>query len=72
LIEYDARGGNELTATSSEFLEHHGDLTASASAFYRSTLRHRLFRIRELTGFDIDHPGTRLSLLRDARAWRAG
>jgi hypothetical protein len=38
-----------------EFLEHHCDLdvTASALGIHRSTLRYRLFRIRELTGYDI-------------------
>jgi DNA-binding PucR family transcriptional regulator len=74
LIGYDTRGGTELTATLSEFLEHHGDLTAAAAALeiHRSTLRYRLFRIRELTGFDIGHPGTCSSLLRAARVWRAG
>ncbi|WP_214371202.1 PucR family transcriptional regulator [Pseudonocardia sp. H11422] len=73
LIAHDARCGTELTATLSEFLEHHGNLdrTASALGIHRSTLRYRLFRIRELTGFDVHDAATRFSLLRGIREWRA-
>jgi hypothetical protein len=72
LIAYDAREPAELTATLAEFLEHHCDLdvTASALGIHRSTLRYRLFRIRQLTGYDIQRPDTRSNLLRATRAWR--
>jgi len=72
LIAYDAREAAELTATLEEFLEHHCDLdvTASALGIHRSTLRYRLFRIRELTGYDIQRPDMRSNLLRATRAWR--
>ncbi|WP_414710510.1 helix-turn-helix domain-containing protein [Pseudonocardia sp.] len=55
-----------------EFLEHHCDLdvTASALGIHRSTLRHRLFRVRQLTGYDIQRPDTRSNLLRATRARR--
>jgi DNA-binding PucR family transcriptional regulator len=73
LIAHDARCGSELTATLSEFLEHNGKLGAAASAMgiHRSTLRYRLFRIHELTGYDIHDTATRSLLLRAIRVWRA-
>jgi DNA-binding PucR family transcriptional regulator len=36
---------------------------------HRSTLKYRLQRIRELTGFDLGDPETRFSLELATRAW---
>ncbi|MGY1936345.1 PucR family transcriptional regulator [Nocardia gipuzkoensis] len=59
LLDYDRDHRADLVHTSSRYLECGGNYDDSAAALHihRSTLRYRLGRIRELTGFD-------------TRAWR--
>ncbi|MCW2644428.1 MAG: transcriptional regulator [Pseudonocardiales bacterium] len=72
LIEYDATRHSTLVETLAEYLDHGGnyDLTAEALVIHRSTLRYRLRRIRELTGFDLADVESRLNLHVATRAWR--
>jgi sugar diacid utilization regulator len=72
LIDYDAGRHSTLVDTLAEYLDHGGnyDLTADALVIHRSTLRYRLRRIRELTGFDLTDVENRLNLHVATRAWR--
>ncbi|MGX7681208.1 PucR family transcriptional regulator [Jatrophihabitans sp. DSM 45814] len=72
LIEYDAKRHTTLVETLAEYLDHGGnyDLTAAALLIHRSTLRYRLRRIRELSGFDLAEVESRLNLHVATRAWR--
>ena len=64
LVEYDREHRIELVRTLGQFLEHGGalDKTADALIVHRSTLKYRLRRIREITGYDLADPGTRFEL----------
>jgi sugar diacid utilization regulator len=72
LIDYDTNRHSTLVETLAEYLDHGGnyDLTAEALVIHRSTLRYRLRRIRELTGFDLAEVDSRLNLHVATRAWR--
>ena len=65
LKEYDADTGSELYVTLKTYLiaERNSTLTAQQLRVHRSTLPHRLERIRTLTGLDLDDFATRLYLL---------
>jgi len=64
LIAYDEERQADLVRTLGVYLDHGGnyDDTAAALHIHRSTLRYRLQRIRELTGYNLAHPDTRLNL----------
>ncbi|SDI27524.1 PucR C-terminal helix-turn-helix domain-containing protein [Arthrobacter subterraneus] len=68
----DARRGSELVHTLAQYLDHGGnyDDTAYSLAIHRSTLRYRLKCIRQITGFELGDPETRLNLHVATRAWR--
>jgi hypothetical protein len=68
----DARRGSDLVHTLAQYLDHGGnyDETADSLAIHRSTLRYRLKSIRQITGFDLADPETRLNLHVATRAWR--
>jgi sugar diacid utilization regulator len=72
LIDYDSVNGAQLVLTLSEYLDCGGnyDATARALSVHRSTLKYRLRRIREVSGYDIGHPDTQFNLQLAARAWR--
>ena len=72
LIDYDALHGTQLVLTLSEYLDHGGGYDASARALsvHRSTLKYRLRRIRDVSGYDISLPDTQFNLQFAARAWR--
>ena len=72
LLEYDDSKKSELVLTLSSYLECGGSYEESASALHihRSTLRYRLARIRELTGYDLRNVDTRFNLHAATRAWR--
>jgi sugar diacid utilization regulator len=72
LIDYDATHGVQLVLTLSEYLEcgGHYDATARLLLVHRNTLKYRLRRIREVTGYDLGHPDTQFNLMLAARAWR--
>jgi hypothetical protein len=68
----DTRRGSDLVHTLAQYLDHGGnyDDTADSLAIHRSTLRYRLKSIRQITGFDLADPETRLNLHVATRAWR--
>jgi hypothetical protein len=70
LIAYDEQHRGDLVSTLSRWLEHGGSLERAADALYvhRSTLKYRLRRIREITGFDLSDADVRFNLQLAARA----
>ena len=72
LIDYDSLHGTQLVLTLSEYLDHGGSYDASAGALsiHRSTLKYRLRRIREVSGYDLSLPDTHFNLQLAARARR--
>ncbi|MFC7504123.1 PucR family transcriptional regulator [Nocardioides sp. CPCC 206347] len=70
LIDYDAGKGAELLHTLTVYLAEGGHYTETAKALmvHRSTLKYRLQRIRELTGFDLNDPETNFNLQLATRA----
>jgi hypothetical protein len=72
LIDYDAAKNSDLVQTLSHYLERGGNYDESATALHvhRSTLRYRLGRIADLTGFDLRNIDTRFNLHAATRVWR--
>ncbi|WP_028478621.1 helix-turn-helix domain-containing protein [Nocardia sp. CNY236] len=72
LLDYDRDRRANLVCTLSRYLECGGNYDDSAAALHihRSTLRYRLGRIRELTGFDLRDVDTRFNLQAATRAWQ--
>jgi PucR C-terminal helix-turn-helix domain/GGDEF-like domain len=72
LIDYDAAKNSDLVHTLSHYLELGGNYDESATALHvhRSTLRYRLGRIADLTGFDLRDVDTRFNLHAATRVWR--
>jgi DNA-binding PucR family transcriptional regulator len=72
LLDYDAIHGAQLVTTLSEYLDSGGsyDSSATALAVHRSTLKYRLRRIREVSGYDLSVPDTVFNLQLATRAWR--
>jgi DNA-binding PucR family transcriptional regulator len=72
LLDYDAQHSADLVRTLAEYLECGGnyDDTAKAVAVHRSTLRYRLQRIREISGYDLTDVDSRFNLHAATRAWR--
>ena len=72
LIDYDSERGTELVLTLSEYLECGGNYDASAKALsvHRSTLKYRLNRIRQVSGYDLSRPDNQFNLQLATRAWR--
>ncbi|WP_454196965.1 PucR family transcriptional regulator [Nocardia sp. Marseille-Q1738] len=72
LLDYDRDHHADLVYTLSQYLECGGNYDDSAAALHihRSTLRYRLGRIRELTGFDLRDVNTRFNLQAATRAWQ--
>jgi sugar diacid utilization regulator len=73
LVEHDRMRGSELVRTLARFLDHGGnyDATADSLLIGRTTVRYRLRRIRELTGYDLSDPETRFQLQLAVRAHAA-
>jgi len=71
LIRYDTAKRTELIRTLTQYLDHGGryESTAKALSIHRSTLKYRLQRIRELTGYDLGDPETHFNLQLATRAW---
>ena len=71
LIEYDTAKRTDLVKTLTHYLNHGGRYgpTSESLAVHRSTLKYRLHRIRELTGFDLSDPETHFNLELATRAW---
>jgi sugar diacid utilization regulator len=72
LIDYDTKRAADMVRTLSQFLECGGnyDRTATALMIHRSTLRYRLGRMKEITGFDLGDVETRLNVHVATRAWQ--
>lgn len=72
LIDYDADKGADLVKTLIRYLECGGNYDESAAALHihRSTLRYRLGRITDLTGFDLRDVDTRFNVHAATRVWR--
>ena len=72
LMDYDASQGGQLVTTLTEYLECGGnyDATAKVPLVHRSTLKYRLRRIREVSGYSLRMPDTRFNLQLAARARR--
>ncbi len=72
LIDYDTIHHYDLVTTLWQYYECGGnyDATAHALLIHRSTLRYRLRRVRELTGYDLRAVDTRLNLHIATRAWQ--
>ena len=70
LAAYDERKHTELVKTLIQYLQHGGgyEATSRALSVHRSTLKYRLQRIRELTGFDLGDPETHFNLQLAAKA----
>ncbi len=73
LTEYDDGHGTQLVRTLSEYLDHDGShrATAAALSVHRNTVKYRLRRIRELSGYDLGVPDTVFNLQLATRAWRS-
>jgi sugar diacid utilization regulator len=72
LADYDSANGAQLVLTLSEYLGCGGNYDASARALsvHRSTLKYRLRRIREVSGYDLGDPETQFNLQLATRSWR--
>lgn len=72
LLDYDRTRNTDLVHTLSQYLECGGNYDDSAAALHihRSTLRYRLGRIREITGFDLRDVNTRFNLQAATRVWQ--
>jgi DNA-binding PucR family transcriptional regulator len=72
LTDYDTVHGTQLVLTLSEFLDHGGSYNASATALsvHRNTLKYRLRRIKDVSGYDLSVPDTVFNLQLATRAWR--
>ena len=70
LAAYDERKHTELVKTLTQYLQHGGgyEATSRALSVHRSTLKYRLQRIRELTGFDLSDPEIHFNLELATRA----
>ncbi|MFF2246112.1 PucR family transcriptional regulator [Arthrobacter sp. NPDC058130] len=68
----DDNRGSHLVQTLAQYLDHGGnyDSTAQSLTIHRSTLRYRMKSVRQITGFDLADPETRLNLHVATRAWR--
>lgn len=71
LLAYDEKRDADLVLTLSRYLEQGGnyDDTSTVLVIHRSTLKYRLQRIREITGYDLNDPDTRFNLQLATRAW---
>ncbi|KUI38271.1 hypothetical protein AU194_27055 [Mycobacterium sp. GA-2829] len=72
LLHYDAIKKSELVHTLSQYLENGGNYEETAKALYihRSTLRYRLARIGQVSGYDLRNVDTRFNLHAATRSWR--
>jgi sugar diacid utilization regulator len=71
LLDHDEAKGAQLVPTLSAYLESGGSYnkTAEVLSVHRSSLRYRLQRLREISGYDLADPDTRFNLQLACRAW---
>ena len=72
LLEHDEMRHGELVRTLSTYLEAGQNYEHSATLLgvHRNTLRYRMRRIGEISGFDLGDPDVRFNLQLACRAWR--
>ena len=72
LLDYDNTRGAQLVPTLAAYLETGCNYARSASLLHvhRNTLRYRLRRIGEISGYDIGEPDVQFNLQLATRAWR--
>jgi sugar diacid utilization regulator len=72
LLDYDEGRSTELVPTLASYLEAGGNYAHSARVLgvHRNTLRYRLKRIQEISGYDLGEPDVQFNLQLAARAWR--
>ena len=72
LLQHDERRGSDYVETLAVYLECGGsqDQVAKALIVHRSTLKYRLRRIQEISGYDLADHDTRFHLELATRAWR--
>ncbi|MFD4950526.1 PucR family transcriptional regulator [Streptomyces sp. NPDC058451] len=72
LIDYDSRHHAAMVETLSRYFDCGGnyDETADSLAIHRSTLRYRLQRIRDISGYDLANVEDRLNLQVATRVWK--
>ncbi|MET8581555.1 helix-turn-helix domain-containing protein [Streptomyces collinus] len=72
LIDYDSLHHATLVETLSRYFDCGGnyDETAESLAIHRSTLRYRLQRIRDISGYDLTNVEDRLNLQVATRVWK--
>ena len=72
LLRHDARRGSDYVETIAVYLECGGSHEQAAESLivHRSTLKYRLRRIREISGYDLADRDTRFHLELATRAWR--
>ncbi|TVZ78318.1 CdaR family transcriptional regulator [Streptomyces sp. BK340] len=72
LIDYDSRHHASMVETLSRYFDCGGnyDETADSLAIHRSTLRYRLQRIRDISGYDLANVEDRLNLQVATRVWK--
>jgi sugar diacid utilization regulator len=70
ILDHDANKGGQLIVTLTGYLECGGnyDATADRLSMHRSTVRYRLGRLREVSGYDLTDPETRFNLQLATRA----
>ncbi|MEU1801580.1 helix-turn-helix domain-containing protein [Streptomyces sp. NPDC019937] len=70
LAAHDARHGTEFVKTLNTYLEVFGSTSAAAEqlVLHPNTLRHRLGRLAEISGVDLEDPSQRLALALQLRA----
>jgi PucR family transcriptional regulator, purine catabolism regulatory protein len=64
VIDHDVTGRGDLLRSLGAWLEHNGQWDAAAAALgvHRHTLRHRMRRVGELLGRDLDVTAVRMEL----------
>ena len=71
MVHYDRTHNDDLVSTLRQSYDNGNyDATERRLHIHRSTLRYRLRRIRELTGYDLGAVDVRLNLHIAARTWQ--
>jgi hypothetical protein len=74
LVAHDERRGTHYLETLRIYLDGFGEVgrTSTALGIHPNTLRHRLGRIKEISGIDLDDPEARLGVMLELRLFPAG
>ena len=73
LVAHDARRGTQYLETLRTYLDAFGEVgrTSGLLGIHANTLRHRLGRIREISGIELDDPEARLGVMLELRLFPA-